>query len=60
VIGSRDEPDPRHPLIVARHYAETIPGARLLVEEAGHSPLAWQGGRVSAAIAELAASAELD
>jgi pimeloyl-ACP methyl ester carboxylesterase len=54
VIGSRDEVDPRHPLVVARHYAETIPGAELLVEQEGHSPLAWQGGQVSSVIAGLA------
>jgi pimeloyl-ACP methyl ester carboxylesterase len=60
IIGSRDEVDPRHPLIVARHYAETIPGAQLLVEDEGHSPLAWQGGRVSSVIAELAERAQFD
>jgi pimeloyl-ACP methyl ester carboxylesterase len=61
VIGSRDEVDPRHPLSVARHYAETIPGAELLVEDEGppvHSPLAWQGGRVSRVIAGLAERAD--
>ena len=61
VIASRDEADPGHPLAVGEAYARTIPGARLLVEEAavgGHpipSPIAWQGGRLSRAIAELAA-----
>lgn len=60
VIGSRDEVDPRHPLIVARHYAETIPGAELHVEEPGQSPLAWQGGRVSQVLAGLAERAQFD
>ncbi|HEY4896401.1 MAG TPA: alpha/beta hydrolase, partial [Solirubrobacteraceae bacterium] len=57
VIGSRDEADPGHPLSVAERYAATIPGAELLVEDAGpppHSPLAWQGGQLSRALAELA------
>jgi len=54
VVGSRDDADPGHPLAVAERYAEAIPGARLLVEEPGHSPLAWQGGRLSRAIAGLA------
>jgi pimeloyl-ACP methyl ester carboxylesterase len=55
VVADRDEPDPGHPLAVGEAYAATIPGARLLVEEPGSSPLAWQGGRVSRVIAELAA-----
>ena len=47
MIGSRDEADPQHPLATARRYAEAIPGARLLVEDEGRSPLAWQGGGLS-------------
>lgn len=54
VVGSRDDADPGHPLTVAERYAECIPNARLLVEEPGSSPLAWQGGQLSRAIAELA------
>jgi pimeloyl-ACP methyl ester carboxylesterase len=57
VVGSRDEADPGHPLAVAERYAQTIPGAQLLVEDAGpplRSPIAWQGGQLSRAIAELA------
>lgn len=54
VIGSRDEADPGHPLEIARRYAELLPDARLEVEEEGRSPLAWQGGRVSKLIAQLA------
>jgi 3-oxoadipate enol-lactonase len=60
VVGSRDEADPGHPLAVAERYAETIPDARLVVEDAGpptRSPLAWQGGQLSQAIAELAQAA---
>ncbi len=57
VVADRDEPDPGHPLAVGEAYAATIPGARLLVEDPGSSPLAWQGGRLSAVIADLAAEA---
>ena len=55
VVGSRDEIDFEHPLEIAERYAISIPGARLIVEDAGKSPLAWQGGRVSEVIAEAAA-----
>ena len=47
VVGSRDEADPEHPLATARHYADAIPGARLVVEDEGRAPIAWQGGRLS-------------
>ena len=53
VVGSRDESDPGHPLAVARAYAERLPDARLLTEDEGSSPLAWQGARLSKAIAEF-------
>ena len=55
VIATRDEADAGHPLAVAERWAQAIPGARLLVEAPGEAPLAWQGARVSRAIAELAA-----
>jgi pimeloyl-ACP methyl ester carboxylesterase len=55
VVADRDEADPGHPLAVGEAYAAAIPGARLLVEEPGRSPLAWQGGQLSRVIAELAA-----
>jgi pimeloyl-ACP methyl ester carboxylesterase len=63
VVASRDEADPGHPLAVGERYARTIPGARLVVEDAGvsgqpiPSPIAWQGGQLSRVIAELAAAA---
>jgi 3-oxoadipate enol-lactonase len=57
VVGSRDEADPGHPLEIAERYAELLPRGRLVVEEEGRSPLAWQGGRVSKLIAEVAAQA---
>jgi pimeloyl-ACP methyl ester carboxylesterase len=56
VVASRDEADPGHPLRVGEAYAATIPGARLVVEEAGRSPIAWQGGQLSKVIAEVAAA----
>ena len=57
VVASRDEADPEHPLALAQTYADVIPGARLVVEDEGQSPLAWQGGRLSAVIAEAASEA---
>ncbi len=57
VVGSRDAPDPKHPLRTARTYAELLPRGRLVVEDEGSSPLAWQGGQLSRVIAELAAEA---
>jgi pimeloyl-ACP methyl ester carboxylesterase len=53
VVASGDEADPGHPEGLARRYAEAIPGARLLVDEPGASPLAWQGSQLSRVIAEV-------
>jgi pimeloyl-ACP methyl ester carboxylesterase len=56
VVASRDQADPGHPLAVGERYARAIPGAELVVEQAGplaRSPIAWQGGRLSAVLAEL-------
>lgn len=50
VVGSRDEADPGHPLAVTQAWAEQLPDAELAVEEAGASPLAWQGAQLSRAI----------
>lgn len=55
VVASRDGADPGHPHAVATAYAEALPQAELVVEETGQSPLAWQGGRLSRAIAAFAA-----
>jgi pimeloyl-ACP methyl ester carboxylesterase len=57
VVGSRDAGDPAHPLRTAHTYAELLPRGRLVVEDEGSSPLAWQGGQLSRVIAELAAEA---
>jgi len=58
IVASRDEADPGHPLAVGELYARTIPNASLAVEDPGppaQSPIAWQGGRLSKLLAELAA-----
>jgi 3-oxoadipate enol-lactonase len=55
VVASHDAADPGHPYAVAAAYAEHLPRARLISEGEGESPLAWQGGRLSRAIAEFAA-----
>jgi pimeloyl-ACP methyl ester carboxylesterase len=55
VVASRDEADPGHPYAVGERWAEAIPGARLVSEEPGASPLAWQGGQLSKVIAGVAA-----
>jgi pimeloyl-ACP methyl ester carboxylesterase len=62
VIASRDEADPGHPLAVGERYARTLPGAKLVVEDAGppqRSPIAWQGGQLSKVLLELAARVEV-
>ena len=53
VVGSRDGADPLHPLAVAEEYARRLPCAELVVEDEGQAPLAWQGGRLSEAIADF-------
>ncbi|WP_027007324.1 alpha/beta fold hydrolase [Conexibacter woesei] len=57
VVADRDEPDPGHPLAVGELYASLIPGARLVVEDEGSSPIAWQGGQLSRVIAGVAEEA---
>jgi pimeloyl-ACP methyl ester carboxylesterase len=47
LVASHDAADPGHPYAVAEAYAARIPGARLVSEPEGQSPLAWQGGRLS-------------
>ena len=57
VVATRDEVDPEHPRAVADGYAEHIALAQVVTEERGESPLAWQGGRLSKVIADVAARA---
>ena len=53
VVASHDEADPNHPYAIAEAWAERLPAGRLISEEPGQSPLAWQGGRLSRAIADF-------
>jgi pimeloyl-ACP methyl ester carboxylesterase len=54
VVASNDEADPGHPEEVGRAYASAIPGARLVTDEPGRSPVAWQGSQLSKIIADVA------
>jgi hypothetical protein len=54
VVASDDEADPGHPRAIGAAYAAAIPGARLIEDEPGHSPIAWQGSQLSRVIAEVA------
>jgi hypothetical protein len=55
VVASHDDADPGHPRAVAEAYAEQLPEARLVGEERGASPLAWQGGRLAREIGAFCA-----
>ncbi len=55
VVASHDDADPGHPYEIAQEWATTIPGARLISEERGESPLAWQGGKLSREISRFGA-----
>jgi pimeloyl-ACP methyl ester carboxylesterase len=57
VVASNDDADPGHPYEVAAAYAEALPQGELLSEDPGESPLAWQGGRLSRALAAFYAEA---
>ncbi len=56
VVASHDDADPGHPYAVAAAYTDALPTVRLISEDEGASPLAWQGGRLARAIAEFADS----
>jgi pimeloyl-ACP methyl ester carboxylesterase len=53
VVASHDEADPGHPHSIAEAWADALPQGRLISEEPGESPLVWQGGRLSRAIADF-------
>ncbi len=55
IVASADEPDPEHPQAVGEAYAAAIPGSRLVLDEPGRSPIAWQGSQLSRVIADVAA-----
>jgi pimeloyl-ACP methyl ester carboxylesterase len=58
VVASDDAADPEHPRAVGEAYANAIPGARLVTDEPGRSPVAWQGSQLSRVIADVAARAQ--
>lgn len=60
VVASHDVADPAHPYAVAAAYAERLPAARLISEEEGSSPLAWQGGKLAREIASFCSSPEVE
>ena len=57
IVASKDDADPGHPYEAAAAYAEALPQARLVSEGPGESPLAWQGGKLSRALASFYAEA---
>jgi pimeloyl-ACP methyl ester carboxylesterase len=59
VVASDDEADPEHAQAVGEAYANAIPGARLVTDEPGQSPIAWQGSQLSKLIAEVVERAQL-
>jgi pimeloyl-ACP methyl ester carboxylesterase len=59
IVASHDEADPGHPYATAEAYAEAMPRARLISEDEGESPLAWQGGRLSREISLFALEPEV-
>ena len=56
VVASHDQADSAHPYAVAEAWAEALPQGRLVSEDQGQSPLAWQGGRLSRVIEEFCGS----
>jgi 3-oxoadipate enol-lactonase len=59
VVASHDAADPGHPYAVASSYADQLPMARLISEQEGSSPLAWQGGRLAREIASFCAQPDV-
>jgi 3-oxoadipate enol-lactonase len=51
VVASNDDADPGHPQEIGELYAKAIPGAELVTDRPGHSPVAWQGSQLSRVIA---------
>jgi pimeloyl-ACP methyl ester carboxylesterase len=58
IVPSRDEADPGHPFAIGEAWAERLPNAKLVTEDEGKSPLAWQGARLSRAIADFLGEAD--
>jgi pimeloyl-ACP methyl ester carboxylesterase len=59
VVVSGDEADPEHPEQLGIAYAEAIPNARLITDQPGKSPIAWQGSQLSQIIAEVVSASGL-
>jgi pimeloyl-ACP methyl ester carboxylesterase len=59
VVASSDDADPEHPEALGIAYAQAIPGAELITDEPGSSPVAWQGSRLSRVIERVAARTSL-
>jgi pimeloyl-ACP methyl ester carboxylesterase len=59
VVASNDDADPEHPEALGITYAEAIPGAELVRDEPGRSPVAWQGSQLSRVVARVAAASGL-
>ena len=59
VVASAYDFDPGHPEAIGEAYAAEIPGARLVLDQPGKSPVAWQGSQLSRIIAAVASEAEL-
>ena len=57
IVASDDEADPEHPRAIGAAYAAAIPGAQLVTDEPGKSPVAWQGSQLSRLIADVVARA---
>jgi pimeloyl-ACP methyl ester carboxylesterase len=55
IVASDDDADPEHPRAIGEAYANTIPGAQLVTDEPGKSPVAWQGSQLSRLIADVVA-----
>jgi pimeloyl-ACP methyl ester carboxylesterase len=57
VVASDDAADPGHPQAIGELYAGLIPGARLVTDPPGRSPVAWQGSQLSHVIADVVEAA---
>lgn len=54
VVGTHDDLDRRHPLALARTYAEALEGCEFVVGEKARPPLSWGGRRLTALVGEFA------
>ena len=59
VVVSNDDADPEHPEALGIAYAEAIPGAQLVTDPPGKSPIAWQGSQLSQIIAGIVSASDL-